>query len=82
MESLSKIIEDGKLKTYHFGTSFIEVYWEHEELETGSYYLFMFSTANQKLLEVKKVKPKYLPVKRRAKQMNPLVLSMMESLRS
>lgn len=35
--NISKIITEGKLKTYKFGTSFIEVYWSHEGLHTPRY---------------------------------------------
>lgn len=79
--NISKIIAEGQLKTYFFGASFIEVYWSHEGLSSGSYYLFLFSTANQSLVEVKTISPKRLPIKQRARQMNSVVLRMMEGLK-
>lgn len=80
--NISKIIEEGKLKTYFFGASFIEVYWLHHELSSGHCYLFLFSTGTQQLVEVKTVSPKRLPVKQRARQMNSVVLRMMEGLKT
>ncbi|MEX1192885.1 MAG: hypothetical protein WEA99_13000 [Brumimicrobium sp.] len=79
--NISKVIEEGKLKTYFFGASFIEVYWLYHKLSPGHCYLFLFSTGNQQLVEVKTVSPKRFPVKQRAKQMNSVVLRMMEGLR-
>lgn len=33
--NISKVIEEGKLKTYFFGASFIEVYWLYHKLSPG-----------------------------------------------
>ena len=71
MEStrIAQMIKEGKLKTYYFGTSFIEVFWEHPRLEKGFYYRFRFTAMKEDFIDVIVESPKGLYIKRNAKVM-------------
>ena len=66
-EEIKIIIREGKLKTYHFGTSFTEVFWNHPSLSKGSYYRFRFTALNETFIDVIVDRPTRLYISRNPK---------------
>lgn len=62
---LRKILEEGKLKTYHQGTSFLDVYWSHPDLGEKSFCLLKFTAANDHFIEAQIISPTWLPRRRK-----------------
>lgn len=77
---LQEVIQNGKLKTYDFGGSCIKVYWQLESLPPNTYYLFKFTELEGNLLDFKKVEPRYLPVKYKARTYNSTMTNLVTSL--
>ncbi|MEX1003046.1 MAG: hypothetical protein WDZ35_13090 [Crocinitomicaceae bacterium] len=80
LSQIPKIINNGKLKTYHQSTSFLQVYYTHPDLPEGSYYVFVFTTLKYELIETKTITTQRLPIKYRAKTTGPLVMQLMRQL--
>jgi hypothetical protein len=77
---LPTIIREGKLKSYTIDLSFLRVYWQHPNLETGSYYVFTFTTMELSLVGVTKVVTSQLPVKHRSREVVPIIHQAMGEL--
>lgn len=63
MDNLEKLITTGKLKTYEITGGFINVFWEHKDIPKGGLLLFKFTQMQEKLVDIKTVYQRYLPVK-------------------
>lgn len=75
-----EIISQGKLKTYYFGTSFLEVYWSHPQLGANQYYLFKFTALKLDFIDVSVINPKGLYRKHNPKYYVPIVERLMQDL--
>lgn len=79
-EEIKTIIREGKLKTYNFGSSFIEVFWEHPSLSERSYYRFRFTTMNEALIDVIVDTPTRLYIKQNPRVYKKLAESLVKGL--
>jgi len=80
VEYLRAIITEGKLKTYYFGTSFIEVFWSHSSLQEDHYCRFRFTTAQEKYLDATIINTRSLYIKRNSKVMSLHAEELVKSL--
>ena len=80
MGNLENLITTGKLKTYEITGGFINVFWQNESLPKGGYLLFKFTQMQEKLVDVKTVYPKYLPVKHKARVYSKTMITLVTSL--
>jgi hypothetical protein len=79
--TIGEVISNGKLKSYHHGGGFLEVYWQHFSLEPTQYYLFLFTGLQCKFISVKIIAPDYMPIKRKPKIFIPMIESLMAELK-
>ena len=79
-EYLHAIITQDKLKTYYFGTSFIEVFWSHSLFQKNSYCRFRFTTAQGKYLDATIINTHALYIKHNPKVMSKHAEELVKSL--
>lgn len=77
--AIVKIIREGKLKAYRYGTSFLDVYWQHPGLPQGCY-VFVFTALKQDFIEMRYSSEQWMPGKHLAKIYVPKIKILMEDL--
>ena len=74
-----EIIKTGKLKTYRFNSTFIQVYYTHPSVGRG-FYIFTFYSSNKQFSHMVREYPRFIPVKQEPKKYQPIMERMMKDL--
>ncbi|WP_298761645.1 hypothetical protein [uncultured Psychroserpens sp.] len=72
-EEIKHIILKGKLSGYSIGGGFLQVQWTSPELEQGEFWLFKFTSADNKLVSVSKINTRYVYTRRQARKYVPMI---------
>ena len=79
-EEIRHIVQTGKLGGYSIGGGFLQVQWTTPQLEQGEFYLFKFTSANNELVSVNKIKTNYHYTRKQARKYVPMINSRIKSL--
>ncbi|MFD2916840.1 hypothetical protein ACFS29_14390 [Psychroserpens luteus] len=77
---IKHIIKIGKLRGYSIGGGFLQVQWTTPQLEQGEFWLFKFTSADNKLLSVKNVSTSYPFTRWQARKYVPMIEGIMNDL--
>lgn len=77
---IEHIIQTGKLSGYSISSGFIQVQWTTPELEQGEFWLFKFTSANNKLVSVDRIRTRYYYTKHQARKYVPMIKDLMKSI--
>lgn len=79
---ITHIIQTGKLSGYSIGGGFLQVQWKTPQLEQGEFWLFKFTSADNKLVSVKCITTRYVYRRVQANKYVPMINSLINSLTS
>lgn len=77
---IKHIIETGKLSGYSIGGGFLQIQWTTPELEENEFWLFKFTSLDNKLISVNRIKTRYVFTRRQARKYVPMIDGIMNSL--
>ncbi len=79
-KEIKHIISTGKLKSHVVTGGFLDIYWKTPDLEEFTYWLFKFTSIDNKLISVKKITPSGIYRKYKAKRYVPMIETLMNDL--
>jgi hypothetical protein len=80
LEEIEHIIKTGKLSGYSIGGGFLQVQWTTPQLEQSEFWLFKFTSADNKLLSVKNVSTSYPFTRWQARKYVPIIEGLINGL--
>ncbi|WP_456442109.1 hypothetical protein [Psychroserpens sp.] len=79
-EEIKHIIQTGKLSGYNIGGGFLQVQWTTPDLDDGMFWLFKFTSADNKLVSVSMITTRYVFRRIQARKYVPVIEGIMNDL--
>lgn len=80
LEEIEHIIQTGKLSGYSIGGGFLKVQWKTPQLEQSEFWLFKFTSADNKLVSVKCISTRYAFTRWQARKYVPMIEGLINGL--